>query len=114
MTVRMERHLTWLVLWVLLALQAGCKEPAKPPPPPPPKATVAQPVPQAVTDSLDLTGNTQAIYTVQLVARVVGSLARGVSQDGRRAQKRRPPFVMQQSPCADNLRRPAAAVLQYG
>src|SRR2546422_7108190 len=72
MTVRMERHLTWLVLWVLLALQAGCKEQPKPQPPPPPKVTVAQPVQQAVTDSLDLTGNTQAIYTVQLVARVVG------------------------------------------
>src|SRR2546422_5863372 len=58
MTVRMERHLTWLVLWVLLALQAGCKEQPKPQPPPPPKVTVAQPVQQAVTDSLDLTGNT--------------------------------------------------------
>src|SRR3989441_9373583 len=66
MPVRMERHLTWLVLWVLLALPAGCKEQPKPQPPPPPKVTVAQPVQQAVTDSLDLTGNTQAIYTVQL------------------------------------------------
>src|SRR5437870_7590217 len=87
MTVRMERHLTWLVLWVLLALQAGCKEQPKPQPPPPPKVTVAQPVQQAVTDNLDLTGNTQALYTVQLVARVVGYLEKVLFQDGQGSRR---------------------------
>ena len=113
MTVRMERHLTWLVLWVLLALQAGCKEPAKPPPPPPPKVTVAQPVQQAVTDSLDLTGNTQAIYTVQLVARVVGYLEKVLFQDGQQVKKGQPLFVIQQNTYEDNLRQAEASVLQY-
>src|SRR5437660_12504732 len=98
----MERHLTWLVLWVLLALQAGCKEQAKPQPPPPPKVTVAQPVQQAVTDSLDLTGNTQAIYTVQPAARVVGSLQKVLSQDGQRATQCEPLFAIQQHTYADN------------
>src|SRR5438105_15533820 len=83
MTVRMERHLTWLVLWVLLALQAGCKEQPKPQPPPPPKVTVARPVQQPVTDSLELTGATQAIYTVQLVAPVLGYREKVLFQDGQ-------------------------------
>src|SRR2546430_10124365 len=113
MTVRMERHLTWLVLWVLLALQAGCKEQPKPQPPPPPKVTIAQPVQQAVTDSLDLTGNTQAIYTVQLVARVVGYLEKVLFQDGQRVKKGQPLFVIQQNTYEDNLRQAEAAVLQY-
>jgi len=67
---RIGRVAAWITVSVLLALQAGCKEQPKPQPPPPPKVTVAQPVRQVVTDNLDLTGNTQAIYTVQLVARV--------------------------------------------
>jgi len=113
MTVRMERHLTWLVLSVLLALQAGCKEQQKPQPPPPPKVTVAQPVQQAVTDSLDLTGNTQAIYTVQLVARVVGYLEKVLFQDGQQVKKGQPLFVIQQNTYQDNLRQAEAAILQY-
>ena len=113
MTVRMERHLTWLVLWVLLTLQAGCKEQPKPQPPPPPKVTVAQPVQQAVTDSLDLTGNTQAFYTVQLVARVVGYLEKVLFQDGQRVKKGQPLFVIQQNTYEDNLRQAEAAIAQY-
>src|SRR5438034_1876142 len=113
MTVRMERHLTWLVLWVPLALAPGCKEQPQPQPPPPPKVTVAQPVQQAVTDSLDLTGNTQAIYTVQLVARVVGYLDKVLFQDGQRVKKGQPLFIIQQNTYEDNLRQAEAAILQY-
>jgi RND family efflux transporter MFP subunit len=110
-TVR--RPLTLLVLSGLLALQAGCKEQPKPQPPPPPKVTVAQPVQQTVTDSLDLTGNTQAIYTVQLVARVVGYLEKVLFQDGQRVKKGQPLFVIQQNTYQDNLRQAEAAILQY-
>jgi len=108
-----KRPLTLLVLSGLLALQAGCKEQPKPQPPPPPKVTVAQPVQQTVTDSLDLTGNTQAIYTVQLVARVVGYLEKVLFQDGQRVKKGQPLFVIQQNTYEDNLRQAEAAVLQY-
>src|SRR6266566_7414352 len=113
MTVRMERHLTRLVLSVLLALQAGCKEQPKPQPPPPPKVTVAQPVRQAVTDTLDLTGNTQAIYTVQLVARVAGYLEKVLSQDGQQVKKVQPLFLIQQNTYEDNLRQAEATISQY-
>jgi RND family efflux transporter MFP subunit len=108
-----KRPLTLLVLSGLLALQAGCKEQPKPQPPPPPKVTVAQPVQQTVTDSLDLTGNTQAIYTVQLVARVVGYLEKVLFQDGQRVKKGQPLFVIQQNTYQDNLRQAEAAILQY-
>jgi RND family efflux transporter MFP subunit len=108
-----KRPLTLLVLSGLLALQAGCKEQPKPQPPPPPKVTVAQPVQQTVTDNLDLTGNTQAIYTVQLVARVVGYLEKVLFQDGQRVKKGQPLFVIQQNTYQDNLRQAEAAILQY-
>jgi RND family efflux transporter MFP subunit len=108
-----KRPLTLLVLSGLLALQAGCKEQPKPQPPPPPKVTVAQPVQQTVTDSLDLTGKTQAIYTVQLVARVVGYLEKVLFQDGQRVKKGQPLFVIQQNTYQDNLRQAEAAILQY-
>ena len=75
--------------------------------------TVAQPVQQAVTDYLDLTGNTQAIYTVQLVARVAGYLEKVLFQDGQRVKKGQPLFVIQQNTYEDNLRQAEAAVLQY-
>ncbi|HEY1945219.1 MAG TPA: efflux RND transporter periplasmic adaptor subunit [Roseiarcus sp.] len=42
--------------------------------PPPPKVVVAQPIQKPVTQYLDLTGNTQAINSVDLVARVQGYL----------------------------------------
>ncbi len=107
------RPLAWLVLSGLVALSAGCKEPPKPPPPPPPKVTVARPVQQVVTDSLDLTGNTQAFYTVQLVARVAGYLEKVLFQDGQRVKKGQPLFVIQRNTYEDNLRQAEAAVLQY-
>src|SRR5262249_44540115 len=85
----------------------------KPQPPPPPKVTVAQPVREAVTDYLDLTGNTQAIYTVQLVARVVGDLEKVLFQDGQRVKKGQPLFVIQRNTYEDNLRQAEASILQF-
>src|SRR4029077_4288252 len=112
-TVRTKGVLGWLVLAALMALQAGCKEQPKPQPPPPPKVTVAQPVQQTVTDSLDLTGNTQAIYTVQLVARGEGYLENVLFQDGQQVKTGQPLLVIQQNTYEDNLRQAEAAILQY-
>lgn len=103
----------WIMVSVLLALQAGCRDQPKPQPPPPPKVTVAQPVHQTVTDYLDLSGNTQAIYTVQLVARVAGYLEKVLFQDGQRVRKGQPLFVIQQNTYEDNLRQAEATILQY-
>ncbi|HEY7204418.1 MAG TPA: efflux RND transporter periplasmic adaptor subunit [Methylomirabilota bacterium] len=102
----------WTAMAGLLVALAGCRETPPPPPPPPPKVTVAQPVQQTVTDHLDLTGNTQAIYTVQLVARVTGYLEKVLFQDGQRVKKGQPLFLIQQNTYEDNLRQAEATILQ--
>ncbi len=51
-------------------------------PPPPPKVVVAQPVQKPVTLYLELTGNTQAFNSVDLVARVQGYLESIDYKDG--------------------------------
>jgi RND family efflux transporter MFP subunit len=103
----------WLTVSALLAILAGCGEKPKPPPPPPPKVTVAQPRQRTVTDDLELTGNTQAIYTVQLVARVAGYLEQVLFKDGQIVKKGQPLFVIQRNTYEDGLRQADAAVSQY-
>jgi RND family efflux transporter MFP subunit len=98
---------------VLFLVLPGCGEKPKPQPPPPPKVTVAQPVKRVVTDQLELTGNTQAIYTVQLVARVAGYLDKVLFQDGQIVKKGQRLFLIQQDTYQDSLRQAEAAVLQY-
>jgi RND family efflux transporter MFP subunit len=88
----------------------GCGEKPKPQPPPPPKVTVAQPARQTVTDSLELTGNTQAIYTVQLVARVVGYLDKVLFQDGQLVKKGQPLFIIQQNTYQASLEQAEAQI----
>ncbi len=98
---------------MLFIILPGCGEKPKQQPPPPPTVTVAQPVQRAVTDYLELTGNTQAIYTVQLVARVAGYLEKVLFQDGQIVKKGQPLFLIQQNTYQDNLRQAEAAILQY-
>jgi RND family efflux transporter MFP subunit len=78
----------WLAPITLAALLlAGCEQENAYKPPPPPKVTVAKPVQKTVTDYLEFTGNTQAIYTVQLRARVEGYLEALHFQDGADVKK---------------------------
>ncbi len=97
----------------MVLLLADCGEKPKQQPPPPPKVTVAQPVRRAVTYYLELTGNTQAIYTVQLVARVAGYLEKVLFRDGQIVKKGQPLFLIQQNTYEDNLRQAEATILQY-
>jgi len=103
----------WIATSALAALLAGCKDTPKPQPPPPPKVTVAQPQQRMVTDYLELTGNTQAIYTVQLVARVAGYLEQVLFQDGQIVKKGQPLFIIQRNTYEDNLRQAEAAISQF-
>jgi RND family efflux transporter MFP subunit len=64
--------------------------------PPPPKVVVAQPVQQPVTLYFDLTGNTQAINSVDLVARVQGYLESIDYTDGAHVTKGTPLFGIEQ------------------
>ena len=103
----------WLAVLVLVLLLSGCGEKPKQQPPPPPKVTVAQPVQRMVSDDLEVPGNTQAIYTVQLVARVAGYLEKVLFQDGQIVKKGQPLFLIQQNTYQDNLQQAEAAVLQF-
>jgi RND family efflux transporter MFP subunit len=72
---------------------------------------VAQPVRRVVTDYLELTGNTQAIHTVQLVARVAGYLEKVFFQDGQLVEEDQLLFLIQQNTYRDTLRQAEAAIL---
>ena len=67
-----------------LLMVGGCKKANRYSPPPAPKVSVAKPVEQKITRYLEATGNTAAVASVDLVARIQGFL-QGISYtDGRR------------------------------
>jgi RND family efflux transporter MFP subunit len=93
-----------------LAFLAACQEKAKAPPPAPPAVTVAQPLQRSVTDSLEVTGSTQAVMTVQLRARVSGYLQKVFFQDGQFVNEGQLLFLIQQNTYQDSLRQAEAAI----
>src|SRR4051812_37993188 len=77
-----SRTLRTISLPTLAALAlAGCEQNAYVPPPPP-KVEVATPIQRPITRYLEATGNTAAIKSVDLVARVQGFLASIDYKDG--------------------------------
>ena len=76
----MKRSL--ILMPLLAAALAGCKPENKFQPPPPPEITVAVPLKQDVMPFEELTGNTVAFATVDLVARVKGFLTQSNYVDG--------------------------------
>ncbi len=105
-----QEVLAWITCLLLLTLPIACKKKA-PPPPPPPGVAVVQPVRKVVTDYLELSGNTQAIYTVQLVARVSGYLEKVLFVDGQTVKKGQTLFLIQQNTYQDTLRQTEAQIL---
>jgi RND family efflux transporter MFP subunit len=106
----MKRTPSAVVIAALFLILPGCGEKPKPQAPPAPKVTVAQPARQVVTDALELTGNTQAIYTVQLVARVAGYLEKVMFQDGQLVKKGQTLFVIQQNTYQASLEQAEAQI----
>lgn len=93
-----RRALSPLVAAVALAaLLAGCKPENKFQPPPPPEISVAVPLQQAVTPYEELTGNTVAFATVDLVARVEGFLISQNYVDGSFVKKGDLLFMIEQT-----------------
>jgi RND family efflux transporter MFP subunit len=99
-----------LCLAIILCLVA-CGDKSTYAPPPPPKVTVRQPVTQPVTDYLEFTGNTQAINTVKLRARVEGYLEKVFFQDGDRVKKGQLLFLIQQNTYEAKLKQAEAEIL---
>jgi len=83
----------------ILACLSGCKkEENKYIAPPPPEVTVTRPLVQPLTEYLELTGNTLAIETVQLKARVKGFLTQIGFKDGDVVKKDATLFVIEPPP----------------
>jgi len=91
------KALAILLAMAVLTVGAGCKGNEVPAPPPPPAVTVAQPITEEITDYIDFTGNTAAIDTVKLVARVEGFLEKIHFKDGAIVKKGDLLFTIQQS-----------------
>jgi RND family efflux transporter MFP subunit len=103
----------WAILCAMLAMAlAACGESNVYVPPPPPRVTVAHPVRQPVVDYLEFTGNTQAIKTVQLKARVQGFLEKILFKDGDMVKKGQLLFIIQQNTYQDQLAQAEAQILQ--
>ncbi len=81
-------------------------------PPPPPEVTVSQPVTRSVVDYLEFTGNTQAINTVELRARVQGYLEKVYFKDGDPVKKGQRLFLIQQDTYQAQLKQAEAQILQ--
>lgn len=108
---RIRHAFTGTVSLLLLSFPVACKK-ETPPAPPPPKVTFMQPVRQSVTDYLELTGNTQAVNTVQLVARVAGYLDKALFKDGQLVEKGQLLFLIQQNTYRENVRQAEAELLR--
>ncbi len=90
-----RRRPVWGAALLLLFLAAACGDKNVYAPPPPPKVMVSHPVRREVTDYLEFTGNTQAINTVQLRARVEGYLEAALFKDGENLKKGQLVFLIQ-------------------
>src|SRR5262249_17321016 len=78
-------------------------------PPPPPKVTVAKPVEQKVTRFFEATGNTAAINSANLVARVQGFLTEIKYTDGQSVKKGQELFTIEPEPYQLRLQQSQAA-----
>jgi RND family efflux transporter MFP subunit len=81
----------------ILFFPAGCKQKQESAAQLPPKVTVSQPLREEIVDYLEFSGNTQAINTVQLRARVEGYLDGVYFKDGDIVKKDQLLFLIQQN-----------------
>jgi RND family efflux transporter MFP subunit len=108
---RRGRGLAAVLGLAILMASPGCGDRNTYAPPPPPKVTVSQPVQEPVTDYLEFTGNTQAINTVQLKARVEGYLEKVYFKDGDQVKKGQLLFLIQQNTYEAKLKQAEAEIL---
>jgi RND family efflux transporter MFP subunit len=101
----------WGLLVMLLPLLVACGEKSTYQQPPPPQVTVAQPARGSIEDYQEFTGNTQAIDTVQLRARVEGYLEKVLFKDGDRVKKGQLLFLIQQDTYRAKLQQAQGEVL---
>jgi RND family efflux transporter MFP subunit len=103
--------LAWTGALGLLLASGGCDKPNTYVPPPAPQVVVSQPVQGPVTPYLELTGNTQAIKTVELRARVEGYLEKILFREGEIVKEGQLLFLIQQNTYEAKLKEAKARVL---
>ena len=94
----------------ILILLAACSQENRYVAPPPPKVTVELPVQQTVTPYLEATGNTAAVNSVKLVARVKGFVQEIKYQDGATVKRGTTLFVIEPEPYEVSLQQAQAAL----
>jgi RND family efflux transporter MFP subunit len=90
---------------------AGCAEQAPiPKPSTPPSVTVARPVVRRISDREEFTGRTDAVYSVDVLARVSGYLEKVCFEDGAEVKEGEVLFEIDPRPYRAEVERTAAAV----
>jgi RND family efflux transporter MFP subunit len=97
-----------IALLALLSL-AGCSEQNTYVAPPPPQVTVAKPVQRDVVNYLEATGNTAAVNSANLVARVAGFVQTIGYRDGDQVEKGKVLFTIEPEPFELKLKQAQAA-----
>ncbi len=109
-----RRHRRMLIRALALVAAAaaldGCKEAKDAATAAPPDVTVAKPVSESVANYLDFTGNTAAIRSVTVVARVEGYLEKIHFTDGQHVKKGDLLFTIQQAQYTAQLKQAQAQV----
>ena len=96
-------------LGVLALMLTGCGQDNRYVAPPPPKVTVVVPLQQPVTRYLEATGNTAAVNTTNLVARVSGFVQEINYKDGDQVKEGATLFVIEPEPYKLKLEQAQAA-----
>ena len=103
-------------LWFFLSLLpfgAGCQKESPPEAEPMPVVPISHPVQQAVTDSVDFTGRTDAVQSVNIVARVTGYLVQMPFAEGAEVKKGELLFQIDPQPYDAQVRLGAAQVASF-
>lgn len=100
-----------LVAIAVAAAVDGCKDAKEAATPTAPDVTVAKPVSDSVANYLDFTGNTAAVKSVTVVARVEGYLEKIHFTDGQQVKKGDLLFTIQQAQYKAQLQQAEAQVL---
>src|SRR6187397_3630661 len=95
---RGSMRLSWWNATLVAAGLAACGQNNTYQAPPPPKVTVAKPVSQKVTRYFEATGNTAAVNSANLVARVSGFLTEIKYSDGSAVKKGQHLFTIEPEP----------------
>ncbi len=108
-----KRNWVWVLGLMCVAWSAsGCRRVAAPSPNPPPVVVVRPPVSRPVAEHLDLTGTVAASRSVNLVARVSGTLESVEFKDGAYVEEGQRLFVIEPEPYRQQLALNEAALVQ--